>query len=156
VIDGPSITLPCGSNQHSLFPLCRACLYFPSSSFLLHPSFFILLPSFFPSFYSLHPFTSSIFLTHIPHSHSSHTLSHSAYATQAPFIWDPERRGSWHGSDEFSLNFGRIKDGLSRTADTAELKNEIEAGMSRLSILLHTSTYFNLLQLTSTYDFDII
>eukprot|EP01041_Mallomonas_annulata_P011407 gene11407-23866_t len=61
-----------------------------------------------------------------------------AYATQVPFIiglvgitygilsssWD-EAPGSLLGIDEFKINLDRIKEGLERTKNTAELKDDI-------------------------------
>eukprot|EP00597_Dinobryon_sp_UTEXLB2267_P005311 CAMPEP_0170061670 /NCGR_PEP_ID=MMETSP0019_2-20121128/3159_1 /TAXON_ID=98059 /ORGANISM="Dinobryon sp., Strain UTEXLB2267" /LENGTH=229 /DNA_ID=CAMNT_0010267575 /DNA_START=82 /DNA_END=771 /DNA_ORIENTATION=- len=63
-----------------------------------------------------------------------------AYVTQVPFVlglvgityailsssWDPETPGSVLGIEEFKLNFQRIQEGLSRTRETAELRDEIE------------------------------
>lgn len=68
-----------------------------------------------------------------------------AYATQVPFVigllgisyaiistsWD-EEEGSALGMSEFKLNFSRIKDGLSRSKDTARLKEEIERESEKL------------------------
>jgi hypothetical protein len=69
-----------------------------------------------------------------------------AYATQAPFIlgllgityailsssWDPETPGSALGFNEAKLNFNRIKEGISRTRETAELKEEIDVEKKKL------------------------
>jgi hypothetical protein len=68
-----------------------------------------------------------------------------AYATQTPFIlglmgityailsssWD-DAPGSALGIEEFKTNFGRIKEGLERTKDTAELRDEIETEKKKL------------------------
>ena len=68
-----------------------------------------------------------------------------AYATQVPFVlglvgitygilsasWEPDSDGSMLGINEFKTNVGRIKDGLKRTRETAELKDEIEKEMKR-------------------------
>jgi hypothetical protein len=68
-----------------------------------------------------------------------------AYATQTPFVlgligitygilsssWDDEP-GSLLGFKEASTNFGRIQEGLKRTADTASLKDEIETEKKKL------------------------
>lgn len=68
-----------------------------------------------------------------------------AYATQIPFVvglagityailsssWD-DQPGSLLGFQEFKTNFGRIKEGLSRTRSTAELRDEIENEKKRL------------------------
>lgn len=68
-----------------------------------------------------------------------------AYATQVPFIlgllgitygilsssWDKEE-GSMLGIDEFKTNLQRVKDGLTRTSDTAKLKEEIDKEQGRL------------------------
>ena len=68
-----------------------------------------------------------------------------AYATQVPFVlglvgitygilsasWEPESDGSILGVGEFKTNVGRIKDGLKRTRETAELKDEIENEIKR-------------------------
>ena len=68
-----------------------------------------------------------------------------AYATQIPFVvglagityailsssWD-EQPGSLLGVQEFKTNFGRIKEGLSRTRSTAELRDEIDNEKKRL------------------------
>jgi hypothetical protein len=70
-----------------------------------------------------------------------------AYATQVPFVvglvgisyailstsWEPETKGSLLGVAEFKINLQRIKDGLSRTSEQANLKNEIEAETEKLS-----------------------
>jgi hypothetical protein len=69
-----------------------------------------------------------------------------AYATQVPFIlgligitygimsasWEPESDGSLLGIREFKTNFGRVKDGLKRTRETAELKDDIERDSKKL------------------------
>lgn len=69
-----------------------------------------------------------------------------AYATQVPFIlgllgitygilsasWDVEEPGSFLGFKEAGTNFERIKEGVTRTGDTAKLKEEIEKEKSRL------------------------
>jgi Photosynthesis affected mutant 68 len=68
-----------------------------------------------------------------------------AYATQVPFIlgllgitygilsssWDKEE-GSMLGIEEFKTNLQRVKDGLTRTSDTAKLKEEIDREQGRL------------------------
>ena len=68
-----------------------------------------------------------------------------AYATQIPFVvglagityailsssWD-DQPGWLLGLQEFKTNFGRIKEGLSRTRSTAELRDEIENEKQRL------------------------
>jgi hypothetical protein len=68
-----------------------------------------------------------------------------AYATQVPFVlgligitygilsasWEPENEGSKLGVSEFKTNLGRIRDGLKRTRETAELKDEIETEMKK-------------------------
>jgi len=68
-----------------------------------------------------------------------------AYATQVPFVlglmgitygiisssWD-EEPGSALGLTEAKINIQRIKDGLTRTRQTAELKEEIEKESKRL------------------------
>ena len=45
--------------------------------------------------------------------------------------WEPESDGSILGVGEFKTNVGRIKDGLKRTRETAELKDEIENEIKR-------------------------
>lgn len=68
-----------------------------------------------------------------------------AYATQVPFVlglvgisyaiisssWD-EEPGSLLGFKEFGVNFQRIKDGLNRTRENAELKDDIEKEKEKL------------------------
>lgn len=68
-----------------------------------------------------------------------------AYATQVPFVlglvgitygilsssWDKEP-GSALGFKEFKTNLQRVRDGLSRTKDTATLKDEIDRESQRL------------------------
>ena len=69
-----------------------------------------------------------------------------AYATQVPFVlgllgitygimsasWEPDKEGSNLGIDEFKTNFARVKDGLKRTRETAELKDDIERDSKKL------------------------
>lgn len=69
-----------------------------------------------------------------------------AYATQVPFVlgllgitygimsasWEPESEGSALGIDEFKTNFARVKDGLKRTRENAELKDEVERESKKL------------------------
>lgn len=69
-----------------------------------------------------------------------------AYATQVPFVlgllgitygilsasWEPENKGSTLGLDEFKTNVGRIKNGLERTRETAQLKDDVENELKRL------------------------
>jgi Photosynthesis affected mutant 68 len=39
--------------------------------------------------------------------------------------WDPDREGSFLGTDEFSQNLGNIKSGLSRSRDNAILREQM-------------------------------
>jgi hypothetical protein len=69
-----------------------------------------------------------------------------AYATQAPFVlgllgityailsasWDTEKEGSALGIEEAKLNFSRIKEGIERTRETAELREEIDKEKKKL------------------------
>ena len=68
-----------------------------------------------------------------------------AYATQVPFVlglvgisyaiisssWD-EEPGSLLGFKEFGINFQRIKDGLNRTRENAELRDDIQKEKEKL------------------------
>ncbi|CAM9122483.1 unnamed protein product [Phaeothamnion confervicola] len=63
-----------------------------------------------------------------------------AFSTQAPFViallgisyaivstsWDPEREGSFTGVDEFKTNIESLKEGLARTGQRQEIREEIE------------------------------
>lgn len=69
-----------------------------------------------------------------------------AYATQVPFVlgllgitygimsasWEPESDGSALGIDEFKTNFARVQEGLKRTRENAELKDEVEKESKKL------------------------
>lgn len=69
-----------------------------------------------------------------------------AYATQVPFVlglagisygilsssWDEKVEGSALGVTEFKTNTQRIKDGITRTRETAELRDEIENEKKKL------------------------
>ncbi len=69
-----------------------------------------------------------------------------AYATQVPFVlgllgitygimsasWEPDRDGSALGVDEFKTNFARVQEGLKRTRETAELKDDVERDSKKL------------------------
>ena len=46
--------------------------------------------------------------------------------------WEPDKEGSNLGIDEFKTNFARVKDGLKRTRETAELKDDIERDSKKL------------------------
>jgi hypothetical protein len=39
--------------------------------------------------------------------------------------WDPDREGSFLGSEEFSRNIENIKDGLSRSRENARLRDKM-------------------------------
>lgn len=39
--------------------------------------------------------------------------------------WDPDREGSFLGTEEFSKNVGNIKDGLSRSRENARLRDKM-------------------------------
>lgn len=39
--------------------------------------------------------------------------------------WDPDRQGSFLGTEEFSRNLENIKDGLSRSRDNAILRDKL-------------------------------